>query len=108
MYATVEFDVPVHEAGVHVPRSAVLQTGERSLVFVRQEDGTLVARAVHTGFATADQVEILEGLSAGEVVVASANFLVDAESNLGSALQTRELQALPEPQHVHPAPARKQ
>jgi Cu(I)/Ag(I) efflux system membrane fusion protein len=88
MYATLEFQVPVHQAGVHVPRSAVLQTGERSLVFVRDADGALVPRVVRTGFATTDHIEILQGLSAGEVVVASANFLIDAESNLGSALGT--------------------
>ncbi|HSL69824.1 MAG TPA: efflux RND transporter periplasmic adaptor subunit, partial [Longimicrobiales bacterium] len=88
MYATLEFDVPLHEAGVHVPRSAVLQTGERSLVFVRTAEGTLTPREVHIGFVSADHAEILSGLRAGETVVASANFLIDAESNLGSALQT--------------------
>ena len=90
MYATLEFEVPVHEAGVHVPRSAVLQTGERSLVFVREADGALVPRIVRVGFATTDHIEILEGLKAGDVVVASANFLIDAESNLGTALRTLE------------------
>ena len=87
MYATLEFDVPVHQDGVHVPRSAVLQTGERTIVFVRAADGRLVPRPVSIGFATTDHVEILSGLAAGEVVVASANFLIDAESNLGGALQ---------------------
>lgn len=87
MYATLEFDVPVHQDGVHVPRSAVLQTGERTIVFVRAADGRLVPRPVSIGFATTDHVEILSGLNAGEVVVASANFLIDAESNLGGALQ---------------------
>jgi Cu(I)/Ag(I) efflux system membrane fusion protein len=86
MYATLEFQVAVHKAGLHVPRSAVLQTGERALVFVREADGALVPRTVHVGFATTDHVEILQGLKAGETVVASANFLIDAESNLRSAL----------------------
>jgi Cu(I)/Ag(I) efflux system membrane fusion protein len=103
MYATLEFAIPVHEAGVHVPRSAVLQTGERSLVFVREVDGTLVPRAVRIGFATTDHLEILAGLKAGEVVVASANFLIDAESNLGSALN-----AMPAEQGQRITPARKQ
>jgi Cu(I)/Ag(I) efflux system membrane fusion protein len=102
MYATLEFEVPVHQAGVHVPRSAVLQTGERTLVFVRESDGTLVPRAVRIGFATTDHVEILEGLVAGEVVVASANFLIDAESNLGSALMTLPTDASQRtPTHKH-------
>jgi Cu(I)/Ag(I) efflux system membrane fusion protein len=108
MYATLEFEIPVHDAGVHVPRSAVLQTGERSLVFVREADGTLMPRLVHIGFATADHVEILEGLQAGETVVASANFLVDAESNLGSALRTPEgLQPARQTKHEHTTPVPK-
>jgi Cu(I)/Ag(I) efflux system membrane fusion protein len=41
---------------------------------------------VTTGQATDDRIEILSGLSEGETVVASATFLVDAESNLGTAL----------------------
>ncbi|MEX2284113.1 MAG: efflux RND transporter periplasmic adaptor subunit [Gemmatimonadota bacterium] len=99
MYATLEFDVPVHDAGVHVPRSAVLQTGTRSLVFVRDPDGTLTPRTVRIGFVTSEHAEVLEGLKAGDVVVASANFLIDAESNLGSALQ-----ALPGGATAQPAP----
>jgi membrane fusion protein, copper/silver efflux system len=86
MYAQMEFEVPVHRAGVHVPRLAVLQTGERSIVFVRAADGSLVPREVRTGVGTGDHIEVLAGLRAGEVVVASANFLIDAESNLGAAI----------------------
>lgn len=86
MYVNMEFDVLVHTAGIHVPRSAVLQTGERSLVFVRAADGSLVPRQVRTGVATSDHIEVLSGLAEGEVVVTSANFLIDAESNLGTSL----------------------
>jgi membrane fusion protein, copper/silver efflux system len=86
MYAQMEFAVPVHRAGVHVPRLAVLQTGERSIVFVRAADGSLVPREIKTGVGTGDHIEVLEGLRAGEVVVASANFLIDAESNLGASI----------------------
>ena len=87
MYATLEFDVPVHQAGVHVPRSAVLQTGTRSLVFVREADGTLTPREITIGVVTSAHAEVLQGLKVGDVVVASANFLIDAESNVGSALK---------------------
>ena len=86
MYASMEFQVPVHSGGIHVPRSAVLETGERTIVFVQGADGSLVPRQVRVGMATTEHVEVLAGLSAGEVVVASANFLVDAESNLGAAV----------------------
>jgi membrane fusion protein, copper/silver efflux system len=104
MYATLVFEFPVHEAGVHIPRSAVLQTGERSLVFVRETDGALTPREVRIGFATTDHVEILDGLKTGDVVVASANFLIDAESNLGSALGN-SAPTQPETQHEYTTPA---
>jgi membrane fusion protein, copper/silver efflux system len=86
MYASMEFDVPVHTGGIHVPRSAVLETGERTIVFVQNADGSLAPRPVRVGMATTEHVEVLAGLRAGEVVVASANFLVDAESNLAASL----------------------
>ena len=47
---------------------------------------TFTPREVAVGAANDDRVEILRGLAPGETVVASATFLVDAESNLGSAL----------------------
>lgn len=86
MYASMHFQVPVHAQGIHVPRSAVLQTGERTVVFVQMADGMLVPREIKIGTATTEHVEVLSGLAAGETVVASANFLVDAESNLGAAM----------------------
>lgn len=86
MYATVRIrggdDTPV----LHVPRSAVLSTGKRDLVFVRREDGMLEPRDVIRGISTDERVVIQQGLVVGETVVASATFLVDAESNLGSML----------------------
>lgn len=85
MYATIRFDAATPPV-ISVPRSAVLSTGTRDLVFVRGPDGALVPRDVVLGIATDDRVQVLTGLSAGETVVASATFLVDAESNLGSAL----------------------
>jgi Cu(I)/Ag(I) efflux system membrane fusion protein len=86
MYATFRLTGAARAAVLTVPRSAVLATGERSLVFVRRADGMLEPREVVTGAATDTRVEVLRGLAAGETVVASATFLVDAESNLGTAL----------------------
>ncbi len=85
MYATFHFSART-ERVVNVPRSAVLVTGKRTLVFVRDSAGTLTPREVVSGRATDDRIEIMSGLREGETVVASATFLVDAESNLGSAL----------------------
>jgi Cu(I)/Ag(I) efflux system membrane fusion protein len=85
MYATISFRAPTSPV-LSVPRAAVLVTGLRNLVFVRDPDGTLTPRSVTLGATTDDRTEILSGLAAGEQVVASGTFLVDAESNLGAAL----------------------
>jgi Cu(I)/Ag(I) efflux system membrane fusion protein len=81
MYATVELRVPLGERLV-VPESALLDSGRRQVVFVAAADGQLVPRAVRVGMRTAEDVEIREGVAAGERVVTSASFLVDSESNL--------------------------
>jgi Cu(I)/Ag(I) efflux system membrane fusion protein len=86
MYATVRMSGGAGAPVLHVPRSAVLSTGERDLVFVRRVDGMLEPRDVVRGTATDERVEIKEGIREGETVVASATFLVDAESNLGTML----------------------
>jgi Cu(I)/Ag(I) efflux system membrane fusion protein len=86
MYATLIISGTAGRETIVVPRSAVLTTGERSIVFVRDAQGRLVPREVMVGGASGDRIEIIRGLAAGESVVASATFLVDAESNLGTAL----------------------
>lgn len=85
MFATIHFDAVVGENIIAVPTEAVLATGERNLVFVRQEDGMLYSREVVLGARAGDGVHVIDGLHEGEVIVASANFLVDAESRLASA-----------------------
>lgn len=86
MYATIRIAGTDRSNVLTVPRSAVLTTGERSIVFVRDTMGMLVPREVTVGVANDDRIEIVRGLAAGETVVASATFLVDAESNLDAAL----------------------
>jgi membrane fusion protein, copper/silver efflux system len=85
MYATIRIEGAA-EDGISVPRSAVLSTGERTMVFVRRADGMLQPRDVRIGESTEDRTRIISGVNVGETVVASATFLVDAESNLGSSL----------------------
>ena len=86
MYAQVELHGPAIEDVLLLPRTAVLQTGERSVVFHRMPDGQLHPMDVVTGLSSGDQVQVLSGVREGHVVVASATFLIDAESNLGSAM----------------------
>ena len=87
MYATISVPGAHRADALSIPRSAVLVSGRRSVAFVQRADGQLEPREIATGLATDDRVEVLRGLAAGETVVASATFLVDAESNLGAALK---------------------
>jgi Cu(I)/Ag(I) efflux system membrane fusion protein len=82
MYATLRFDAALGRDLVSVPAEAVVMTGERNLVFVVGPDGMLQPREVTVGARAGERLEIRSGLEPGERVVATANFLVDAESRL--------------------------
>jgi Cu(I)/Ag(I) efflux system membrane fusion protein len=84
MYATLLFDATLGRELLSVPAEAVVQTGERNLVFAVASDGSLEPREVTLGGRADGRLQILRGVAEGERVVASANFLVDAESRLGS------------------------
>jgi Cu(I)/Ag(I) efflux system membrane fusion protein len=84
MFATVFYDVTAIRDDIAVPLQAVVVTGERNLVFVRDQEGMLSPREVVLGARAGEHVQILSGLAEGETIVASANFLVDAESRLAA------------------------
>jgi Cu(I)/Ag(I) efflux system membrane fusion protein len=86
MYATLRIAGNERSGVLTIPRDAVLSTGERNVVFVREASGQLVPREIAIGAGNDHRVEVLRGLAAGETVVASATFLIDAESNLEKAL----------------------
>lgn len=85
MYAHVAIDTQAHRT-LTIPRSAVLETGRRTLVLVERGEGRFEPRTVRLGLRGEEMVEILQGLREGERVVVSANFLIDAESNLKTAI----------------------
>lgn len=113
MFATIFFDAIIGHDIIVVPRAAVVVTGERNVVFVRDAEGMLQPREVVLGARSADRVEVLSGLTEGETIVASANFLVDAESRLsssggampgmqhGAKEPPSETPAPPKPEHLH-------
>jgi Cu(I)/Ag(I) efflux system membrane fusion protein len=84
MYAEVNLENQSFEPTLVVPRSAVIETGMRALVFVSGPDGALMPREVTPGRTSGRFMELLDGVEAGEHIVSSAAFLVDAESNLGT------------------------
>jgi Cu(I)/Ag(I) efflux system membrane fusion protein len=72
--------------GLVVPQSAVIDAGDRKLVFVDRSDGRLEPRQVQIGAALPDGVQVLSGLASSDRVVTSANFLLDSESSLKAAM----------------------
>jgi Cu(I)/Ag(I) efflux system membrane fusion protein len=70
-----------------VPVDAVIPTGERFVVFLDHGQGKLEPRFVKLGDRLGDSYEVLDGLSEGDHVVTSANFLIDSESRLQGALK---------------------
>ena len=87
MYASVEIAAGrVEEKVLALPDSAILDTGTRQLVIVRRGEGTFEPRTVKLGRRADGYVEAREGVRDGDTVVVSANFLIDAESNLKAAL----------------------
>lgn len=89
MYANVELQQSATPV-LTVPDSAVLQTGTRSVLFVARGNGQFEPREVQTGAKGGGYIEIRRGVAAGETVVVDANFLIDSESRLKSALSQME------------------
>ena len=87
MYVDAEIDTGSGEPVLSVPESAVMDTGSRQAVFVDKGQGRFEPREVKLGQRGAGHVEVRQGLADGEAVVISANFLIDAESNLKAALK---------------------
>lgn len=70
------------------PASALIDSGNRQVVIVDRGEGRFEPRPVRTGARGDGFVEITDGVKAGEAVVVTANFLIDAESNLKAALSS--------------------
>jgi Cu(I)/Ag(I) efflux system membrane fusion protein len=115
MFANVELKIHGGE-GLTVPVDAVLPTGSRSLVFVDKGSGKLEPRFIRVGrsFTQSDANEeasydeVLDGLSEGERVVSSANFLIDAESRIQGALKNWEDESETKGQRSPASPAQSQ
>jgi len=84
MYANVDLQVNL-PAQLTVPAEAVLDAGDRKTVFVDRGNGFFEPRQVTTGERDGDRIQILSGLSAGDRIVTSGNFLVDSESQMKAA-----------------------
>jgi Cu(I)/Ag(I) efflux system membrane fusion protein len=87
MYADVEIATGSDQAVVAVPVSSVIDSGSRQVVIVDLGEGRFDPRDVKLGRRGAEYVEVLDGIRDGDSVVVDGNFLIDAESNLNTALR---------------------
>jgi len=85
MYADVTLRAARRVEAVTVPESAIVRSGTRATVFVVRAPGRFEPREVRTGVAADGNVQVLDGLAAGEDVVVSSQFLIDSESKLREA-----------------------
>ncbi|HSH37412.1 MAG TPA: efflux RND transporter periplasmic adaptor subunit [Chthoniobacterales bacterium] len=86
MFMNAELEMAMGE-GLTIPVSAVMPTGTRNIVFLDKGEGKLEPRVVELRAKYGDRYEVREGLREGERVVASANFLIDAEAKVQGALK---------------------
>jgi len=86
MFASVQIGAGKSSKVLAVPASAVIDSGTRQVVLVRLAAGRFEPRTVKLGSRSDRYVEVLDGITAGEQVVTSANFLLDSESNFKAAL----------------------
>jgi membrane fusion protein, copper/silver efflux system len=69
-----------------IPQQALIQTGKENRVIVKQADDSFAAKVVTVGMMRQDKVEIVDGLTEGERVVISGQFLLDSEASLKGSL----------------------
>jgi Cu(I)/Ag(I) efflux system membrane fusion protein len=103
--AVVKLDTPEVLA---LPRSAVLHTGDRAVVYVDKGGGAYEQRRVKLGRAGDEQWEILDGVKEGERIVTTSNLLIDGQAQLNSqateAGSPTPSAAAPTPQHTQVLP----
>jgi multidrug efflux pump subunit AcrA (membrane-fusion protein) len=87
MYANVTLDVPSARQVLVVPSEAVIRSGARDVVVVALGEGRFQVREVELGVSGDGVLAVTRGVSEGERVVVSAQFLIDSESNLREAIR---------------------
>jgi Cu(I)/Ag(I) efflux system membrane fusion protein len=100
MFATVQLTPAATDQVLLVPSEAVIRTGDRNVVIVALGGGKFAPSEVDVGAEADGQTEIRKGLSAGQKVVASGQFLIDSESSLRGALERMDSA----PSQTQPAP----
>ena len=88
MYANINLQAESTDDTVVIPQEAVIDSGVRKVVFIALEKGRFQPREITVGIEGNDhEIQVLEGLSAGERIVLSGQFMLDSESRLREAIQ---------------------
>jgi Cu(I)/Ag(I) efflux system membrane fusion protein/cobalt-zinc-cadmium efflux system membrane fusion protein len=88
MFASVKIEAQRKDGALVVPAEAIIHAGTRQIVFVAARLGRYEMREITTGLVgDRDVTEVISGLSEGERVVASNQFMLDSESQLQEAAQ---------------------
>ena len=88
MFVSAQLHAELEDSAVLVPDSAVLRSGAKNIVFVALDGGKFEARDVALGLESENSlIQVTSGLSAGERVVTSGQFLLDSESQLREAIE---------------------
>ncbi len=103
MFVNATFVSRATQASVVVPRSAVLDTGTRKIVYVAHPNGVFEAREVAVGAPSDDLFPVTGGLAPGDKVVLNGNFLIDSQAHLSSGMSglyggSKEFTASPQAQ----------
>ena len=102
MFVSMQFMDMRAKKSLIIPTEAVIQTGQRVLVMLAEDQGNFRPVEVETGIESNGQTEIKRGLKIGQRVVASSQFLIDSEASL-KGVEAR-LNAAPEPSTANTAP----
>jgi len=88
MFATVKVVSELEPSVLLIPDMAILRSGEKTTVFVALDGGKFDPRTVTLGpRAENDEYQVLSGVSEGERIVTSGQFMLDSESQLREAIQ---------------------
>lgn len=82
MIASAVLNIELDGLPLVVPRSAIIDTGKRKVVWLKMKDNEFLAKTVHAGYESEGYVEIKHGLLDGDNVVIEGNFLLDAQAQL--------------------------
>ena len=100
MFASVTLTPEMNKSTLQIPREAVIYAGKMNRVVLALGNGKFKSVLVNLGLENTDSVEVLSGLSEGQKIVTSAQFLLDSESSISAdfnrMLEIEKQQAQPE------------